>query len=50
MGRRIKCPYCRNEFRLHGRGTGSNYSVVKCYNCNSLFNPRKQSLPIKTER
>lgn len=43
MGRRVKCPHCGDEFWLHGRGTGSNYAVVDCYNCNGMFNPRKQS-------
>lgn len=43
MGRRVKCPKCGHEFQLHGRGTGANYSAVKCYECNHLFNPRKQS-------
>lgn len=43
MGRKVKCPGCGHEFFLHGRGTGSEYSVVTCYECNNMFNPRKQS-------
>lgn len=43
MGRRVKCPGCGHEFWLHGRGTGPDYSVVDCYECGAMFNPRKQS-------
>lgn len=43
MGRRIKCPACGHEFHLHGAGIGDNYAVVTCYECNNMFNPRKQS-------
>lgn len=44
MGRKVKCPGCGHEFWLHGRGTGAEYSVVTCFECNNMFNPRKQSL------
>jgi len=43
VGRRVKCPGCGHEFHLHGRGTGSNYAAVTCYECDNMFNPRKQS-------
>lgn len=43
MGRRVKCPACGNEFWLHGRGTGPEYSVVECRRCGNWFNPRKES-------
>lgn len=43
MGRRIKCPACGHKFHVHGAGTMPGEEVVKCFECNCLFNPRKQS-------
>lgn len=43
MGRKIVCPACGHEFHVHGHGTMPGDEVKKCYECNALFNPRKQS-------
>lgn len=38
MGRQVKCPYCGHEFHIQGY----EY-LARCFDCDSLFNPRKQS-------
>jgi len=43
MGKAVKCPYCGSEFHVHGAGQMAGQEVVRCYECDSMFNHRKQS-------
>lgn len=37
MGYAVKCPACNHRFHVHGYE-----EMEKCYECNTLFNPKRQ--------
>lgn len=42
MGIDVACPACDHTFKVHGEEGGRimpGQEVVKCYECNTLFNP-----------
>lgn len=50
MGKRVQCPRCLHSFRVHGDGRMAGQEVVKCYECNRLFNPRRHFVDGKRRR